>query len=211
MGRRVKTRVISSDRVQKFRKTKNKIIIAVEGANKTEKIYFDNFDDGKKDYSITIAKGNDTDPLKLVKSLYKEINKLGVDLSNGDKAFCVFDTDVDINKNRIINEAREYVKDKNIQIITSTPCVELWFLLHYEYTTANLSNNDVMKKLKGHCPKYEKNVNIFSIINDNVDVAISRAKKLEQYQSDNDRKIGTVEANPCTEMYKIVEYLLEKS
>lgn len=55
-----KTRKISKDRVGKIRKTKSKILIAVEGNNKTEKIYFNNFDDGKKDYSIIIAKGNDT-------------------------------------------------------------------------------------------------------------------------------------------------------
>ncbi|HIT10971.1 MAG TPA: hypothetical protein IAC24_05175 [Candidatus Onthousia faecigallinarum] len=78
MGRRIEIthpRKISSDRVGKLRKPENKIIIAVEGKNKTEKLYFDNFDDGKKSYSITIAKGNDTDPLKLVKSLYKEIKR----------------------------------------------------------------------------------------------------------------------------------------
>lgn len=41
-------RKISNDRVRKIRKRKNKILIAVEGTNKTEKIYFSNFDDGKK-------------------------------------------------------------------------------------------------------------------------------------------------------------------
>lgn len=49
MGKRIeKNRQISKDRVRKIRKQKNKIIIAVEGKNKTEKIYFNNFDDGKK-------------------------------------------------------------------------------------------------------------------------------------------------------------------
>ena len=54
-------------------------------------------------------------------------------------AFCVFDTDMDYNKNKIINKAKQYAKERNIKIITSTPCIELWFLLHYEYTTANLA------------------------------------------------------------------------
>ena len=39
-------RKISSDRVRKIRKQKNKIIIAAEGKNKTEKTYFNHFDDG---------------------------------------------------------------------------------------------------------------------------------------------------------------------
>ena len=39
---------------------------------------------------------------------------------------------------------------------------------------------------------------------------IIRAKKLEKYQLDNNKEIGTVEANPNTEIYKIVEELLNK-
>ena len=211
MGRIKDTRKISNYRVQKFRKQKNKIIIAVEGKNKTEKIYFNNFDDGKQAYSITIAKGNDTDPLKLVKSLNKEILKRELDLSNGDKAFCVFDADVNPNKNKIINEAKKYAKDTGIEIIVSTPCIELWFLLHYDYTTAYLSNIDAIKRLKQYYPKYEKNINIYPEISDKLNDAINRAKKLEKYRIDNNRQLGTVEANPHTEMYKIVEYLINNS
>lgn len=118
-------RKISNYRVRKIRKRKNKILIAVEGTNKTEKIYFSNFDDGKKTYTITIAKGNDTDPLGIIKLLSKEIDKRDIDLSNGDIAFCVFDTDVNPKKNKIIKDAINLAKEKGIRIITSTPCIEL--------------------------------------------------------------------------------------
>ena len=203
MGRR-----ISKD---KPRNKKNKIIIAVEGKNKTEKIYFDNFDDGKKNYSITIARGNDTDPIKLVRNLEKEMRKREISLKNGDKVFCVFDVDIDYKKNKVIEEAKEFASKNGIQIITSTPCVELWFLLHYDYTTAPLTNNEVMKRLKKYYPKYEKNINIYMDINSKTSKAIENAKKLEIYQKENNRIIGTVEANPNTEIYKIVEYLLSNS
>ena len=202
-------RKISKDRVRKVRKRKNKIIIAVEGNNKTEKLYFDNFDDGKKGYSITIARGNDTDPLKLVKSLDKEVKKRELNLNDGDMVFCIFDVDTNKEKNRIINEAVEFAQKRGFQIITSTPCVELWFLLHFEYTTANLSNSEVIKRLKKYYPKYEKNINIFPFINKYVNVAIANAKKLEKYQVENNKKIRSVEANPNTEMYIIVEYLIK--
>jgi len=208
MGRRIeKRRTISNYRVRKEKTPKNKILIAVEGTNKTEKTYFNNFEDKEKNYNISYARGNNTDPLKLVKSLEKEIYKRGLDLSNGDMVFCVFDTDVDLNKNKIIKEATKLAKDKKIQIITSAPCVELWFLLHYEYTTANLSNNDVIRRLKHYYPKYEKNINIYREIINNLEKAIERAKKLEKYHIDNGKQIGTVEANPCSEMYKRVECL----
>ncbi len=204
-------RKISKARVRTLRKRKIKIIIAVEGKNKTEKLYFDNFDDGKKAYSITIAKGNDTDPLKLVKNLAKEMEKRDLSLALGDKVFCVFDVDVQYNKNKIIKEAIDFAKTKGIQVITSTPCVELWFLLHFLYTSAFLTNNEVIKRLKNYVPKYEKNMNIFPEINSRVKIAIKNAKQLEKEQLANNKIIGTVEANPNTEMYKLVEYLIKNT
>lgn len=201
-------RRISEDRRSKLRYQKNKILIAVEGKNKTEKIYFDNFDDGRKRYSISIAKGNDTDPVKLVISLVKEIAKRDLRLLDGDKAFCIFDTDTNPNKNKLINEAKRIADANGIIVITSSPCIELWFLLHYEYTTANLTNEDTLRRLRTYIPNYDKTTNIFPNIEKNVRTAIERAKKLEIYQKENNKKIGTIEANPSTEMYKIVEYLI---
>lgn len=212
MGRRVEhNRRISNDRVRKVRKQKSKILIAAEGKNKTEKTYFSNFEDGKKTYNITYARGNNTDPLKLVKMLIKEIDELKLDLQDDDVAYCIFDTDVDPNKNKIIEEAIQLARKNNIKIITSSPCFELWFLLHYDYTTANMDSEEVIKRLKEYYPKYEKNINIYPDIIKEIDLAIDRAKKLEKYQTDNNRRIGTVEANPNTEVYKIVEYLMKKS
>lgn len=211
MGRRVEhNRRISNDRVRKVRKQKSKILIAAEGKNKTEKTYFSNFEDGKKSYNITYARGNNTDPLKLVKMLIKEIDELKLDLQDDDVAYCIFDTDVDPNKNKIIEEAIQLARKNNIKIITSSPCFELWFLLHYDYTTANMDSEEVIKRLKEYYPKYEKNINIYPDIIKKIDLAIDCAKKLEKYQTDNNRRIGTVEANPNTEVYKIVEYLMKK-
>lgn len=211
MVRRIEhNRRISNDRVRKVRKQKSKILIAAEGKNKTEKTYFSNFEDGKKTYNITYARGNNTDPLKLVKMLIKEIDELKLDLQDDDVAYCIFDTDVDPNKNKIIEEAIQLARKNNIKIITSSPCFELWFLLHYDYTTANMDSEEVIKRLKEYYPKYEKNINIYPDIIKEIDLAIDRAKKLEKYQTDNNRRIGTVEANPNTEVYKIVEYLMKK-
>ena len=211
MGRRIEhNRKISNDRVRKIRKPKSKVLIAAEGNNKTEKIYFNNFEDGKKPYNITYARGNNTDPLKLVKMLIKEIDKLNLDLKGDDVAYCIFDTDTNPNKNKIIEEATCLAKKNNITIITSSPCFELWFLLHYEYTTANMDNEEVIKRLKKYYSEYEKNINIYPDIIKKLDLAINWAKNLENYQVNNNHRIGTVEANLNTEVYKIVEYLLKK-
>ena len=124
MGKRIEqnNRRINGDRVRKIRNQKSKVLIAVEGNNKTEKTYFSNFEDCKKSYNITYAS---TDPLKLVKTLVKEIKKMGLDLQDGDVAFCVFDTDIDPNKNKIIEESIRLAMKNHIKIITSSPCIEL--------------------------------------------------------------------------------------
>ena len=71
-----------------------------------------------------------------------------------------------------------------------------------------MDNKEVYKVLKNYCSKYTKNYNIFSDIFPNVNKAIKNAKRLEQEHIRNGCKIGNVEANPNTEVYKIVECLM---
>ena len=211
MGRKIENhRKISNYRVRNIKKPKSKVLIAVEGNNKTEKMYFNNFESRDKSFNITYAKGNNTDPVKLVKMLIKEIKKLNIDLKGEDVAYCIFDTDVNPNKNKLIKEATTLANKNNIGIITSAPSIEMWFLLHFDFTTSYMNNEEVMNKLKKYYPKYEKADNIYPFIKDNTNIAIKRAKKLEKYHSDNHKIIGTIEANPNSEIYKIVEYLLNK-
>ena len=95
----------------------------------------------------------------------------------------------------------------NIIVITSSPCIELWFLLHYYYTTANMRNEDVIMKLKGYYPKYSKNCNMYPIICEKTESASENAKKLEKYHKENNRNIQSVEANPHSDVYKIIDEL----
>ena len=191
------------------RKSKRVVIVAYEGENKTEKNYFDNFLGRDKNYIIKSVPGNETDPINLVKQTIKKVKDLELDLSLDDKAFCIFDTDTKLEKNVQIEAAIKMSKKNNIIPIVSSPCVELWFLLHYEYTTAIVSSNEVIERLKRYYPKYEKNCNIYPDIKDKTNKAIDNSKKLEKYQKQNNRKLQTVEANPYTEIYKIVEELIK--
>ena len=191
------------------RKSKRVVLVAYEGENKTEKNYFDNFLGRDKNYIIKSVPGNETDPINLVKQTIKKVKDLELDLSLDDKAFCIFDTDTKLEKNVQIEAAIKMSKKNNIIPIVSSPCVELWFLLHYEYTTAIVSSNEVIERLKRYYPKYEKNCNIYPDIKDKTNKAIDNSKKLEKYQKQNNRKLQTLEANPYTEIYKIVEELIK--
>ena len=192
------------------RKSKRVILVAYEGDNKTEKNYLNNFKGRDKDYIIKPVPGNETDPINLVKQTIVKVKELGLDLNEDDIAYCIFDTDINPEKNVQILKAINLAKEKKIIPIISSPCVELWFLLHYEFSTATISNDDVIDKLKKYYPKYQKNCDIYPEIIDRVNKAILNAKKLESYQLQNNKQLQTVEANPYTEMYKIVEELQKK-
>lgn len=151
--------------------------------------------------------GSETDPVNLVKQTIQEVKKLGLDLNEDDRAYCIFDTDNNTSKNSQIKEAVMIAQENNIGVITSSPCIELWFLLHYEYTTANMNSDEVIKRLKTHYPKYNKNCNIYPIINDKTKKAYANAIKLEQYQKQNNRNIKSVEANPHSDVYQIIDEL----
>ena len=138
------------------RKSKRVVLVAYEGENKTEKNYLNNFSSRDKDYIIKPVPGNETDPVNLVKQTIQKAQNLSLDLLEDDKAYCIFDTDTKPEKNIQIEAAIKLAKENNVIPIVSAPCVELWFLLHYEYTTAMISSNDVIERLKKHYPKYEK-------------------------------------------------------
>ena len=200
---------MSRIRNRQNRKPKRVILIACEGNNKTEKNYLNNFSGLDKNYKIAIVPGNETDPLNLVKQTINAIKNKGLDLNDDDKAFCIFDTDINPIKNKQIKEAVKLSRKNKIVVITSSPCFELWFLLHYKYTTAFMNNDEVIRELKSHYPKYEKKCDIYSSIVNETFNAIERAKKLEKHQINNGKIIQMVEGNPYTEFYKVIEEFIK--
>lgn len=189
------------------RRSKRVILVAYEGKNKTEKNYFNSFQGPNKNYVIKAVPGDETDPVSLVKQTIQKAKDSKLNLEDDDRAFCVFDTDTNSKKNSQIREAIKLANQNYIGIITSSPCVEIWFLLHYEYTTATMNNNQVIERLKGFYPQYKKNCDMYSVIHGNTTNACVRAKKLEKFHKDNGLNIKTVEANPHSEIYKIIDEL----
>ena len=45
---------------------------------------------------------------------------------------------------------------KDATIISSNPCIEIWFLLHYIDQRAEINSADCGKALARHIPKYKK-------------------------------------------------------
>ena len=124
-------------------------------------------------------------------------------------AFCVFDTDIGDEKQKQIDAAVIKASKKNVEIILSNPCFEIWFLQHFGYSTKEYkSNGEVLRTLEGFIPEYEKNSDPFVILNPLTAEAIRNSKKLEKYHDDLGHRSKSMERNPSTEVYKIIEKII---
>lgn len=205
-------RIEQIQRNRKNRRTKENILFEFEGKNKTEEIYFRNFQKRGNPYNIKFAYGHDTDPVGMIKSLISYMKKEDINTENADKIYCVFDADIDINKQKRIDEAIKLASENSIEIIISIPCFELWYRLHYSYTSKiYFSNKEIINDLKSYIPNYEKNMNIYNIIEDKTNIAIENSKKLEKEQIRDGKEIININCNPYTSVYKPVEYIINRN
>lgn len=205
-------RIEQIQRNRKNRKTKESILFEFEGKNKTEEIYFRNFQKRDNPYNLKFAYGNDTDPVSMVKSLISYMKKEEINTANNDKIYCVFDADININKQKRIDEATRLASENGIAMIISIPCFELWYRLHYSYTSKVISSNkEIINDLKTYIPDYEKNINVYDIIKDKTNIAIENSKRLEKEQTKNGKTFNNINCNPYTSVYKPVEYIMNRN
>lgn len=133
-----------------------------------------------------------------------------------DRVACVFDRDTHESYQRAVNKLKEFKSkrsDKSKPIcmaITSTPCYELWLLLHFCYTakayTASREKSaadNLIGELRRHLPSYNKStIESFSELISNLDVAIKHAEQLQKYNS------STNSTNPSTNIHELVKFLI---
>ena len=191
------------------RKRKKIIFIATQGKNKTEKLYFKKFNSDK--VQIRFAKGGSTDPVNMVSELLSECRDMGYDSDAGDTAYCVLDSDFVASKNKQIALADKKAEDNEILLIVSSPCFEIWYLCHYDYSTkAFSSNEEVIDELRKRIPQYDKNKeDMYELLHQRQDNAVKNAKKLENYNLQSGKRPHTVEFRPSTEVYRIIETIME--
>jgi hypothetical protein len=69
-----------------------------------------------------------------------------------------YDTIVSQGKQKVFESIKnKYSDNDNVLICESMPAIELWFLLHFVYTTKEFTNcAQVIKDLKNYLPEYEK-------------------------------------------------------
>ena len=199
----------SKKRNRQNRKEKPMIIITAEGKNETEAQYFDGFRTPDCPYIIKFHKaGHLTDPTKLAESIRKRWDKEEADVRAGDMAFVIVDLDNKESKAKEIHQLK--TKNRVEKFIVSNPSFEVWYLLHYEYSTRSYMNADaVIRELKKYYPEYEKTSDMYPLLKDKMSEAVANAEKLEAYHKEEAYQHPYVNCNPYTDVHKLVKLVLE--
>lgn len=195
------------------RKSTIKRTVIICGTEKTEPLYFNDFKKYLRTNGIHIeglevinTKSKNQLPSKLLEYAIQQVEQYDLELESGDSVWCVFDyDDFDDDIQRVIG-MKKY--NKVIKII-STRCFELWYLLHFKYTTSFISNTKMLEdELTGILGKeYKKNISYFNDLLSLQGTAISNSKKLKEFHERNGTKELSSLCNPYTDVYRLVEYL----
>jgi hypothetical protein len=184
---------------------KEYILIVVEG-QKTEYNYFQSLKEDLRLSTVQIkveaaAGGKTGDARKIVETAKDLMEK-----KNPDRLYCVFDGDRPEFK-----EAVTQAKKSQLLAVTSVPCFEIWFLLHYCDTSSPFTTcQEVSQRLEPYLEKagilkkgdrYQKNLPLYESLKDYQQIAIQRAEKLTKNRQDN----------PSTQVHELVQYLKNQS
>lgn len=203
-------RIEKRQRNRASRSRKSFVVIGCEGKNKTETTYFKNY--SSRECIIKFSTGNNTDPVGMAKNLATYIRNEDIKAEYGDKIYLVLDTDVNQNKQKQIDEAKTICEKNKIELIASTPCVEIWYLLHYGYTTKMYHSSEQAKtEMRKIISDYSESKNVFPILFDKTKDAIKNSKILEKYQLEKGQALDNEDCNPYTGIYKVVEELINRN
>ena len=189
------------------RKRKPVMIFTGEGKNKTEKQYFLSFQEQHGKYSIQFVNtGFDTDPAGMLKSMESAWKRYELSVKNGDKAYIVLDMDCSLHKMQLVKKLQE--SSKNIRFIVSNPCIEVWFILHFKYTTHQFKDSKEPKReLAKYIPGYEENMNVSEFLRPRLEEAEKNVEKLILHFESLDIKWGSIDCNPMTDVMEILKEL----
>ena len=185
------------------RRKRNPIIfIGVEGKNKTERAYLNNF--SERNFRFKFSSTGDTDILGMAKELKTLMDNNDFNTGTGDRSFLVIDTDNSNSRIRAIKQCSSFCAENNIVLITSCPEFETWFLLHFMDCNIPNSKQEIIKKLEKNLKSnYTKTTDIYSKLKGLTGQAIANAKKLEKQPLQADNLLSS----PHSKVYLILEYI----
>lgn len=194
---------------RQLRQSKKKplIVICSEGGKKSsEYYYFRNHTN--RDLRIQFSTGNSTDPKGMLDDLLKYIRNEDIVSEDNCRIFLVLDTDLDEKRISEIKEIEQECIDNNIEIVTSAPTFEIWYVMHYRNNKLKFkTSKEVKRELQNLNGTYTESMDMYKIIKDSTDNARSTAQSLEQQIIRN--KEDLLSSNPHTSIYKILDVIDE--
>lgn len=194
---------------RQLRQSKKKplIVICSEGGKKSsEYYYFRNHTN--RDLRIQFSTGNSTDPKGMLDDLLKYIRNEDIASEDNCRIFLVLDTDLDEKRISEIKEIEQECIDNNIEIVTSAPTFEIWYLMHYRNNRLKFqTSKEVKRELQNINGTYTESMDMYKIIKDSTDNARSTAQSFEQQIIRN--KEDLLSSNPHTSIYKILDVIDE--
>jgi hypothetical protein len=115
-----------------------------------------------------------------------------------DQVWCVFDCD----DHPLVSEAIKQATDNGIRVAYSNPCLEIWFVLHFEDQKGYITSSSAQHKAKVHlnCDK-TLTLDACEKLVDRFEQARQRAVALDAMHRDNDSEGGS---NPSSGMWALV-------
>lgn len=185
------------------------VLVVCEGS-KTEPNYLEGLRVARRlsSVNIRIVPPPGSDPLTIVDFSIRLLK----DDPEYDRGYCVFDRNQHATFDAAIRKASrsQFGREGRLIAIPSTPCFEVWVLLHYLYSTrayvatGGVSACDrVIRDVQQHFPTYAKGHRaVFAQLVTRLDQAVIHAHQLERHNT------ATGATNPATSMHHLVNYLI---
>ncbi|MBT4936327.1 RloB domain-containing protein [Candidatus Peregrinibacteria bacterium] len=206
----------SNKKSKKTKRVIKKTILLICEGEKTEDSYFRAFKQDRRKQNVQVVSGY-SDPAQLVEDAKTMIMQ---NEGQYDKIYCIFDRDEHAHFGKAITEIRKFNKSSEYKVqlinIVSNPCFEIWFLLHFKYTTKSFTSSPggkkVWKKIIEEIPDkqfrkdYRKNdSDIYKKLKDNLKKGVENARNLEKYHKKN-----ADQQNPYTAVHQVVTQVFEE-
>ena len=198
-------------RTQRERAHNKRVLIVCEGT-KTEPHYLRELLDDLhiSPQVVRVAPNDGVSPDRVVAHALKLYDEDAVAGDAFDQVYCVFDRDNHTTFNAAVQHTRDLAADgKPFEAITSTPCFEVWLLLHFGYSAQPFhaaGERSVGKqvvaalKKKPGFAKYDKGQKgVYVQLKPKLTDALTHAERLRKHGA----KTGSV--NPATDMDALVK------
>ena len=152
------------------------IIFGFEGKNnKTESNYYSHFKPADPKYLLRPISCGKTDPQGMISSIKQKRKDYDYN-SKEDLTFLFMDCDCNEEKSNQIDKLQAK-QGKDLVIIKTNPCFELWFLNHFVLTSKEYKDNkELIKELSEHLPNYSKEKDYFGALLHLINAAIRNSE-----------------------------------